>query len=227
MESVCHRCGNTLQEGEVFCRHCGAPQLVVETAEPGAPSQPAMRFQSDPHQVQWRAAILSALVMAVPLGLFSGLIATSLVLVLVAGFLTIVLYDRRAAGLIDGRMGWRVGSILGAAAALLACGSYAVRMVIERYAMHGGAAIDSAYQAFARQYIDVWSKTMAQQGAPTAETAHMMKSMTAFMLSPDGHAALQLMTAAMMSAGILLFAALGGFLGGLWQSRGARSQRTL
>jgi len=227
MEPQCHRCSNALQEGEVFCPHCGAPQFVVEAAEPGAPAQPAMRFQGDGHRVQWRAAILSALIMAVPLGLFSGLFATSLVIVLGTGVLTMWLYQRRAAAWVDGRLGWRVGSILGAAAALLACGSYAVRMVIERYLMHGGAAIDSAYLAYAHQLIDIWNKASAQQGTSPAEAAHMVKIMAGFVLSPDGHAAMQLMTAVTMSAGILLFAALGGALGGWWQSTRARTQRSL
>ncbi len=227
MELLCHRCGNALQESEVFCPHCGAPQYVVEAVEPGTPAQTAIRFQSEAHRVQWRAAILSALMTAVPLGLFSGLVATSLVVVLGAGVLTIWLYQRRTAGRIDGRLGWRVGSILGIVAALLACGAYAIRMVIERYVMHGGAAIDSAYQAYAHQFLDMWNKASAQQGASPAEAARMMKMMAGFVLSPDGHAALQLMTALTMSVGILLFAALGGALGGWWQSTRARAQRSM
>ncbi len=227
MESLCHRCANPLREVEIFCPHCGAPQFVVEAIEPGSAVQPAIRFQSDEKRVQWRAAIVSALMMAVPLGLFSGLFATSLVIVLGWGFLTMWMYRRRGASGIDGRLGWRVGSILGVAAALLACGSYAVRMLIERYLMHGGAAIDSAYEAYMHQLLDMWKKASAQQGAPPAEAAHMMKMMTGFVLSPDGHASLQLMTAITMSVGILLFAALGGALGGWWQSSRARTQRSL
>jgi len=225
MELVCHRCGNTLPTGEVFCPHCGAPQFTVEAVEAGSSAQPALRFQGDSHRVQWRVAILSALMMAVPLGLFSGLFATSLIIVLGAGILTIWLYQKRAAGLVDGRLGWRVGSILGAAAALLASGSYAARMVIERYLMHRGASIDAEYQAYARQILDIWDKASAQQGTP--EAAHMVKMMNGFVLSPDGHAAMQLLTAVTMSSGILLFAALGGALGGWWQASRARTQRTL
>lgn len=227
MELLCHRCGNALREGEAFCPHCGAPQFLVEAVDPGAPAQPAIRLQSEGQRVQWRAAIVSALMMAVPLGLFSGLIATSLVVVMVAGFATVWLYQRRAAGWIDLRVGWRLGSILGSAAALLACGSYAMRMVIERYLMHGGAEIDSAYQAFAQQFLDMWSKASAQQGTPPEEAAHMMKIMAGFILSPEGHAALQLATAVTMSIGILLFAALGGALGGWWQSTRTRAQRSV
>lgn len=227
MDSLCHRCGNALRESEVFCAHCGAPQLVVEPGEAGAAAEPALRLQSDARGMRWRQAILSALLMAVPLGLFSGLVATSLIIVLCAGALTMWLYRRRAAGAIDGRLGWRIGSILGAAAALLACGSYAIRMIIERYAMHGGGVIDSEYQVYAHQILDMWNKASAQQGASPEEAAHMMKIVAGFVLSPDGHAALQLMTAATMGAGILLFAALGGALGGWWQSTRARAQRSL
>lgn len=227
MELLCHRCGNPLPEREVFCPHCGAPQFVVEAAEPGSTAQPAMRFQGDARRMQWRPAILSAVMMAVPLGLFSGLVATSLIIVLGAGVLTIWLYQRRSSAWVDGRLGWRVGSILGAAAALLACAAYAVRMVVERYLMHSGATMDTAYLAYAHQFLDMWNKASAQQGAPPAEAAHMMSMVAGFVLSPDGHAAMQLLTAVTMSIGILLFAALGGALGGWWQSMRARTQRSL
>jgi hypothetical protein len=228
MESQCHRCGNSLREGEAFCPHCGAPQFVVEAVEPGAPAQPALRLQSETQRVQWRAAIVSALVMAVPLGVFSSLFATSLIVLIVValvGGLTVWLYQRRSAGWVDGRMGWRIGSILGAAAAFLACGSWALRMVIERYLMHGGPTIDAEYLAYAHQLLDTWNKASAQQGTPSA--AQLVQQLSGFVLSPDGHAALQLMTAVTMSVGILLFAALGGALGGWWQSTRARTQRSL
>lgn len=227
MESLCHRCSNPLRQGEVFCPHCGAPQFVVEIAEPGAPAQPAMRFQSDPHRVQWRAAITSALIVAVPVGLLSGLVGTSLLFVLIAGFATISLYQRRAAGFADGGIGWRVGAILGAASALLASYAYAARMLVERYMMHGGHAIDEEFQAAATQGLDYWMKASAQQGPQPADMVHAVKTLTGFLLSPDGHAALQLTTTVTMSVGILLFAAAGGALGGWLQSTRARTQRSL
>lgn len=227
MEPQCHRCGNTLQEGESYCPHCGAPQFVVESPEGGSAPQPAMRFHSDPQRVQWRAAITSALIVAVPLGLLSGLMGTSLLIVMIAGFATMALYHRRGAAITNGKVGWRVGAMLGAASALLASGAYAGRMLAERYLMHGGAAIDREFQTSAKQAIDVWTKANAQQGTSPEQMVHAIRTVSAFMLSPDGHAALQLMTAVTMSLGILVFAALGGAIGGWVQSTRARTQRSL
>jgi hypothetical protein len=228
MESLCHRCGNALQQDEVFCPHCGAPQFVVEAAEPGAAAQqPAMRFQNDAQRVQWRVAITSALILAVPVGLLSGLVGTYLVIVLIAGFAAVSLYQRRAASLTNGSVGWRVGSILGAASALLASGAYAVRMLVERYLMHGGHAIDQEFQSAATQMAGYWIKASAQQGPQPEDVVHAIKTLTAFFLSPDGHAALQLMTTAVMSVGMLLFAAAGGAIGGWLQTTRARTQRSL
>lgn len=225
MEMLCHRCGNSLREGENWCPHCGAPQLVVETGDSAFVAQSAVRFQGDPHRVQWRAAITSALIMAIPLGLISGLAGTSLLIVLGAGVVTVWLYQRRTRSFSDGRVGWRIGSMLGAAAALLACGVYAARMLVQRYLMHSGPAIDAEFQASAKQAIEVWKNANVQQGAQPAELAHAVANASAFLLSPNGHAAMQLLLAVSMSAGILLFAALGGALGGWWQSSRARTQR--
>lgn len=227
MELLCHRCGNSLREGEAYCPHCGAPQLTVEAGEPGAVAPSAVRLRGDPHRVQWRVAITTALMMAVPLGLVSGLAGTSLLIVAGAGFLTMWLYQRRAQGLSDIRIGWRIGSMLGAAAALLACVVYAGRMLVQRYLMHSGPAIDGEFQASARQAIDMWRTANVQQGIQQQEMAHAVKAASGFLLSPDGHAAMQLLLAVTMSAGILLFAALGGALGGWWQASRARAQRGL
>ena len=70
-------------------------------------------------------------------------------------------------------------------------------------------------------------KASAQQGPQPPEMAHAVKTAADFLLSPNGHAALQLSTAAMMSVGILIFAAIGGAIGGWIQATRARVQRTL
>lgn len=227
MELLCHRCGSTLREGEAYCSNCGAPQFLVDSADSASPAQPAVRVMGDPRRIQWRVAVTTALLMAIPLGLVSGIAGTSLIIVLGAGVVTMWLYQRRAPGLCDARTGWRIGATLGAAAALLATAVYAARMLVQRYMMHGGAAIDGEFQASARQAIDVWKNANAQQGVQQADLAHAIKITSAFLLSPDGHAAMQLLLAVTMSVGILLFSALGGALGGWWQASRARTHRPL
>lgn len=224
MELACLRCGNALHEGEGFCPHCGAPQLVVDTSEPVGPQQPAQRLGVDPTRVQWRAAISYALLIAVPVGLLSALAGMSSLFVIAGGFGAIALYRKRTEAFTDGSIGWRVGAILGAAAASIATLADGLRLVIERYALHHGAELDSQFAAVAQQLADqaLHSNNEAMQQAP-----QFVHNWASFWISADGHAAIQLLTAAIVSAGMILFAATGGAIAGRILSARPRAQRTL
>jgi len=225
MDPVCHRCGNTLQQSESFCPHCGAPQLVVDTSEPIGAQPVVQRLPGDSHLVQWRTAIASALLVAIPVGLLSAVgSGMSTFLVITGGFVTIALYRKRTSGFTDGRIGWRLGAILGAAAAVIASATDAVQMVVERYFLHHAAAIDAQFHGVAQQMADqaLKSNTAAMQQEP--QLVHIWAS---FWLSPDGHAAIQLLTAAIVSMGMILFAATGGAIAGRLLAARPRAQRTL
>lgn len=215
MERLCHRCSNPLREDEGFCPHCGAPQLLVEAADSSFAQQPAVTMRGQGQGgVQWRAAIGSALLVAIPVGLLSALTRTSFFFVLAGGFATIALYRRRTSAATDGRIGWRVGAVLGTASAFLATASWAAQLVIERYLLHHGAAIDALFNAAAQQEVKYWMQASAQQGPQPPEVMHAMHAVANFMLSPDGHAASQLTTAIVMSLSMILFAAAGGAIAG-------------
>lgn len=224
MELLCHRCGNTLHEGEGFCPHCGAPQLVVDTSEPVGPQQPAQRLGVDPSRVEWRVAIAYALLLAVPVGLLSAFAGMSSLFVIAGGFGAIALYRKRTEALTDGAIGWRVGAILGAAAASIATLADGVRLLVERYLLHHGTEIDSQFASVAQQLADqaLKSNSQAMQQAP-----QLIHNWANFWLSADGHAAIQLLTASMVSAGMILFAATGGAIAGRILSARPRPQRTL
>lgn len=224
MEMLCHRCGNTLHEGEGFCPHCGAPQLMVDTSEPIGPQPPAQRLGTDASRVEWRVAIVYALLLAVPVGLLSAFAGMSSLFVIAGGFGAIALYRRRTEALTDGSIGWRVGAILGAAAACIATLSDGVRLLVERYFLHHGAEIDAQFSGVAQQLAEQALKTNneAMQQAP-----QLIHNWANFWLSADGHAAIQLLTAAMVSAGMILFAATGGAIAGRILSARPRPQRTL
>ncbi|MGC2636530.1 MAG: zinc ribbon domain-containing protein [Acidobacteriaceae bacterium] len=228
MDSLCHRCGNSLADGETFCRHCGAPQLVVEAADPAVPQQPSsIRLRGEVHSVDWRAAIIAALLVAIPVGLLSALTKTSSLFPIGGGFAAIALYRRRAAAFTDGRIGWRVGAILGAASAFLASAAWGAQLMVERYLLHQGATIDQLFRLAAQQEVDYFLKTSAAQGPQPPEVTHTVQNFAAFMLSPDGHAASQLTTAIVMSLGIVLFAATGGAIAGRILAARTGVQRSL
>ena len=224
MELLCLRCGNTLHEGESFCPHCGAPQLIVDTSELAGPQQPTQRIGIDPNRVQWRPAILYALLISLPVGLLSALAGMSSIFVLAGGFGAIALYRKRTEALTDGSIGWRVGAILGAAAASVATLADGLRLVVQRYLLHRGAEIDSQFAAVAQQLADqaLHSNSEAMQQAP-----QFVHNWANFWISADGHAAIQLLTASIVSAGMILFAATGGAIAGRILSARPRPQRTL
>jgi|ERR1035438_1048051 hypothetical protein len=228
MDLTCYRCSNSLHEGDGFCPHCGAQQLVVDTSETAGPQPPPQRLGIDPSRVQWRIAITSALLVALPVGLLAasvGRIRT--ILVIAGGFAVIALYRRRSEALIDGLVGWRLGSIVGIASSFVATVTYGLQLVVARYLLHQGPAMDRDFSAAAQMLVDIWIKTNAQQGPQPPEVTHFVQRVASFMLSPDGHAAGQLLTALVMSAGMILFAATGGAIAGRILSARPKPQQTL
>jgi hypothetical protein len=223
MDPVCHRCGTSLRDSDGFCPHCGVPQILVEAPEVFSP-QPALKTQGEMNGVQWRQGILSAVLVAVPVGILSALAGMSSIFVIAGGFATIALYRRRCAGFTDGRIGWRMGAVLGAASALIASATDGIRMVILRYALHHGAEIDAQFQTVAKQMAEqaLRSNSGAMQQAPA-----LVHAWANFWLSADGHAAIQLLTACLVSLGMILFAATGGAIAGRLLPARARAQRSL
>lgn len=227
MDLLCHRCGNSLHEGEGFCPHCGAPQLVVDASEASGPQPPTQRLGADPTRVQWRKAITSALLIAVPVGLLSAWAGDFLVWLLLevtGGFATIALYRKRSEGMTDGRIGWLVGTLLGVAAAAIASATNSVQLIVQRYLLHRGASIDAQFQTVGQQMAEQMLKTNSEAMQQAPQVVHAWAS---FWLSPDGHAAIELITVGVMSAGIILFAATGGAIAGRILSARPRPQRTL
>ncbi len=224
MDPVCYRCGNGLHEGDPYCSHCGAQQLLVEAPDASAQQQPAQRLRTEHTLVQWPTAITSALLLAVPVGLLSALAGMSSLFVIAGGFATIALYRRRSSAFTDGRIGWRLGAILGVASALIASAADAIRMIVIRYLMHNAHAVDEQFQSVAQQMADqaLKSNNEAMQQAP-----QLVHAWASFWLSADGHAAIQLLTAAIVSLGMILLAAMGGAIAGRVLAARPRAQRTL
>ena len=208
MDLACHRCGATLTSPELFCPHCGAPQLRFEPSEeqvpyPGGGNGPGLR----PGQlVSWRPAVQAALLVALPVGVLSSLLDFGAIWVLAGGFCVIALYQRKTSALLPSGSGWRIGMLVGFLAAFLSSLSDGVSMVLERYGMHHGASIDQKLIALTQQMTD-------QMVHQNPEAAQQIPWFIHFWLSPDGHAAVVLFMSAFAAITMVAFSALGGALG--------------
>lgn len=225
MEPVCHRCGGPVQESNPFCPHCGAPQLRYEVSEePAFPTAPAQQFtMRNPDSIHWRDAIRSAAIIAIPVGLLSsrlGLQAIWAVWLIVGGMMVISIYRRRTATLPTGRMGWRIGVVLGLFTAVIANVVDGASLVIQRFGLHQGAALDQRYhqavQLSSKMYADLFATSNPDMASAIATAQH-------FWFTPAGAAAMMLINAAGMAFFMLIFAAAGGALGARLNAKSAQT----
>jgi hypothetical protein len=210
MDPACHRCGEALVPDELFCPHCGSPQLRVEESESVLAGQDgALQHSLDraADLMRWRSAITTAIYIALPVALLSTLLSVGALWVFIGGFVTVYLYRRRTAAPTNGRIGWRIGGLMGVIAAIFWLAIEAVAMLIQRYAMHQGPAIDSTFQKAIKAAI----ATMNQEN-PAFQ--HQLPWFAHFWLSPDGIATLYLLGTAMVALIMVFFSAVGGALGG-------------
>ncbi len=222
MEPTCHRCGETLVADELFCPHCGAPQLRVEESESVLAGQDGTLQQSLDRAadiLRWRSAITTALYVAAPVAVLAALSSLGAFVVFLGGFLTVYLYRRRTAAPTDGRIGWRIGGLTGVISAIFWLAVEAFAMLFQRYAMHQGATIDSTFQSAVKSAI-----TTMNQENPTFQ--HQVPWFAHFWLSPAGIATLYLTGITIFALSMIFFSALGGALGGSSQRNQARRPGT-
>jgi len=129
MEQPCYKCGQIVEEGRVFCPHCGAPQIRVLVAEPVSAVAIAgpTRVATDDSQLP---ASQTVPVLALPMQwsgtlkpcALAALLSSVLVLLrlyppvamLCAGFLAVVFYRQGQPELaIKPSAGFRIGAISG------------------------------------------------------------------------------------------------------------------
>lgn len=227
MDPVCHRCGTALNSPELFCPHCGAPQLRYEPADDPVPAVVLPQTAGRHFELfSSKAAILSALTVAVlvaiPMGLLSSMYDFSLLWVVGGGIVSVVLYRRRVGIAPTGRTGWRIGGLAGLLAAFISLALYSLRSVIQRYAMHSNEP-EVQVRSLAQQLA---AAAVAQANRSNPQTVDATAQLTRFWLSPDGAAAMALLTAAFFTFSVILFAAAGGAIGARIASLGKRPQRS-
>jgi hypothetical protein len=220
MEQLCHRCGGTIKEAEPFCPHCGAPQLRYEAPEEPAPGATAFVAQRLGHRsfdaVSWRDAIRAAAILAAPAGILSALLGFEVLWLLAGGMLAVSMYRRRTGILPTGKMGWRIGMLLGLFAAVVSAAFNAGALLLQRYGFHQGTVIDQRLHDVIDSVMKMYASFLTNASPDMVAAARQSMQ---FWLTPNGIAALVLSNAAEMTIFMLLFAAVGGALGARFSAR--------
>jgi hypothetical protein len=222
VDTVCHRCGTAINSSELFCPHCGSPQLRYEPADDGGAaysSSPQSSGGLNPERVIWKEAITAAVMVAIPVGVLSSLLDFGSLWVIGGGIATVSIYRRRTGIPPAHRMGWRIGSLLGVLAAFVSTAFDSLTLIFERFLLHNGGMIDQRFHIVAQQLTD-------QLNHSNPEAATVIPGFVHFWLSPDGPAAIALMGAAGSAFSMLLFSAAGGAIGARIASLGNRAPRS-
>lgn len=209
MVAHCHRCSGQLDEEAAFCPHCAAPQLRVappqETAEP-TPGAIHV-FPHHRRTIDWQKIIRLALWIAIPVGFIAPFFFP---LVIAGPIVLISMYQRRRPGVpVDGKSGFRIGTLLGVLAAYVSAFGLAGWQIFERYSLHQGSALDAQFAMQVQQSAEA-TQRMAQSNSVNAQQA---RAMLDFFLSPDGRVTYTFFYTAALAFGIVLLAGLGGLLG--------------
>jgi hypothetical protein len=209
MVAHCHRCSGLLDEEAAFCPHCAAPQLRVappqETAEP-TPGAIHV-FPHNRRTIDWQKIIRLALWIAIPVGFIAPFFFP---LVIAGPIVLISMYQRRRPGVpVDGKSGFRIGTLLGVLAAYVSAFGLAGWQLFERYSLHQGSALDAQFAMQVQQSAEA-TQRMAQGNSVNAQQA---RAMLDFFLSPDGRVTYTFFYTAALAFGIVLLAGLGGLLG--------------
>jgi hypothetical protein len=217
MVAHCHRCSSVLEDEAGFCPHCAAPQLRVapqETVETAA-AGPIHTFVRDRRSIDWPNVIRLALWISIPVGLIAPFFFP---LVIAGPIVLISLYQKRQPGAaLDGKTGFRIGSLLGLLAAYVSAFGLGGWQLFERYSLHQGSTLDAQFAMQVQQSAEA-TQRMTQANSLNAQQA---RAMLDFFLSPDGRVTYTFFYTAALAFGIVLLAGLGGMLGARLARRSA------
>jgi hypothetical protein len=215
MTVYCHRCSGALDPEASFCPHCAAPQLRVaalESAEENGAAGPGPipATMHDRRTVEWQNVIRLALALAIPVGLCSLIFPLSVVAPISAPIILISLYHRRRPGsFLDGRNGFRIGTLTGLLAAYVSAFGISCWQLFQRYSLNRGQWLDQQYATVIRQSIEASGRMTHNDPASVQQTRMMLD----FALAPNGRATYALFSMVALASGIVLLAGLGGVLG--------------
>jgi hypothetical protein len=223
MHKFCHRCGGELSAGDgeaSFCQHCGAPQIYLidyeETPATGDEATTGALPPPRPREVDWKAAIRCAALVALVGAVLSGVAMRVPVLsplsslwIISGSLITVALYQRRRPlAWMDAGIGARIGMVAGVTLIAFLALSMALAGLIARYGLHSMAGFDA-------QLTEQLHAQIEKAAAANPEPAEV----TRYLYSPEFRAGMMLTGFAMLAGVLLVLSTVGGAVGGLLRTR--------
>jgi hypothetical protein len=201
--------------GSTFCPHCGAPQIYLpETDEANAADEASTGVlpPPPPQQVEWKTAILCAIVVAL-IGAVLSAISTRLAAfsfinwlwTVSASVVALGLYQRRKPqARMDATVGARIGVVVGLSLIAAIALTMATAGLVARYSLHSMAGFDVELKA----QID-------KAASANPQPAEVMR----YIYSPEFKAGIMLAGFSMLAGLIIVLSTVGGAVGGLLRTR--------
>ncbi len=216
-----------------FCPHCGTPQLFlalenqsVETGgEPGiGPDGAASTGRMPPprpQQVEWKTAIrCAALVACIGSALTLGalrvdfLASISLMWMVFASLIALGLYQRKSpASRMDGRVGARIGILVGLFLAIGMVISVAGWGLVARFGLHAMGTFDAQVSAQLAESLKQAQQMLAARSMPVAPEVVVMEK------APEFRAWYALFECGFVAVVLMTLSMVGGAIGGMLRTR--------
>lgn len=224
MEITCTRCHQTVEAENCYCPTCGLPQLQY-SAENVPGQAPAERWSEpirDASTVDWKRAMPTALLFAIPAGFLCPMLYPmgflGLFLMAMAAYWTVVLYVRsQHPAWITVGAGARIGLVTGLLSSWLGAALIGVTLFAARVFLRQGNVIDETWN-------ERFVLPMTQQWTSMGVDAATLAALHGWILSPEGRAGLVLGAVLFLVTLLVLFAVGGGALGARLQARTRRPQ---
>jgi zinc-ribbon domain len=202
VEHACHKCGASVEDGTPFCPQCNAPQIRVGVIETGVAAGGASEITIPSSAVHagtaavaiewmqgWRSALI-AVAVAVCLTMLGTPVGLGL---LVAGFLSVLLYQRRSGAV---QLSAGLGAKLGALTGLLGFG---LALIVALVGLkRSGQQVQQTVLETIQEY--------AAHDPRLPQVVDLFKT-------PEGFAITMVLGLGMLLVAFLLFSSLGGALG--------------
>jgi hypothetical protein len=219
MHAYCHRCNGELDSGEdasSFCPHCGAPQIYLpeapESGSDASDSSTGVSPPPHPQQIEWKTAILCALLVALIAAVLSvtstkipAFSFISWLWTISASVVALGIYQRRRPqARMDAAVGARIGVLVGLTLIAFIGLSMAGAGLVARFALHNMAAFD------AELHVQI-----AKAASANPQPAEMMR----YIYSPEFKAGIMLAGFSMLAGLVVLMSTVGGAVSGLLRTR--------